>query len=188
MPAAREQCSAAFHPLQVGKAGGELLWNLSTSELPGVSGGGMSGRNVQRKTGTARGWPRRSRIAEASHISRCAVKLRCAREQGGWGRLSVDGRDSITRTGARAPGVGGSFHRMAVQYIASTDPTLGGSTLRHEGRRQTGRRTVYAGSRLKLIDVSGRSRLIRQPSSRNEENSPCGMIGGIVETCAMVRL
>ena len=163
MPAAREQCSAAFHPLQVGKAGGELLWNLSTSELPGVSGGGMSGRNVQRKTGTARGWPRRSRIAEASHISRCAVKLRCAREQGGWGRLSVDGRDSITRTGARAPGVGGAFHRVAVQYIASTDPTLGGSTLKHEGRRQTGRRTVHAGSRLKLMDVSGRSRLIRQP-------------------------
>jgi len=134
----------------------------------------MPGRNGQRKTGTARGWPRRSRTAEASHISRCAVKLRCAREQGGWGRLSVDGRDSITRTGARAPGVGGAFHRMAVQYIASTDPTLGGSTLKHEGRRQTGRRTVYAGSRLKLIDVSGRSRLIRQPSSRTEENSPYG--------------
>jgi len=115
-----------------------LLWNLSTFELPGVLGDGMSGRNGQRKTGTARGWPRRSRTAEASHISRCAVKLRCAREQGGWGRLSDDGRDSITRTGARAPGVGGAFHRVAVQYIASTDPTLGGSTLKHEGRRQTG--------------------------------------------------
>ena len=115
------------------------------------------------KTGTARGWPRRSRTAEASHISRCAVKLRCAREQGGWGRLSVDGRDSITRTGARAPGVGGVTHRMVVQYIASTDPTLGGSMLKHEGRRQTDRRSVYAGSRLKLIDVSGRSRLIASP-------------------------
>ena len=67
---------------------------------------------------------------------------------------------------------------MAVQYIASTDPTLGGLTLKHEGRRQTERRPVYAGSRLKLIDVSGRSRLIRQPSSRNGENPPCGMIGG----------
>src|SRR5215470_9832291 len=94
----------------------------------------MSGRNVQRKTGTARG-------------------------RGGWGRVSDDGRDSITRTGARAPGVGGAFHRMAVQYIASTDPTLGGSTLKHEGRRQTGCRTVYAGSRLKLTAVLGRSRL-----------------------------
>src|SRR5215475_4186264 len=154
---------------------------LTIVELPGVVGGGMPGRNGQRKTGTARGWPRRSRTAEASHISRCAVKLRCAREQGGWGRLSVDGRGSITRTGARAPGVGGAFHRMAVQYIASTDPTLGGSTLKHEGRRQTECRAVYAGSRLKLIDVSGRSRLIRQPSSRTEENSPYGMSGGIVE-------
>src|SRR5499426_3148793 len=154
---------------------------LTIVELPGVVGGGMPGRNGQRKTGTARGWPRRSRTAEASHISRCAVKLRCAREQGGWGRLSVDGRDSITRTGARAPGVGGAFHRMAVQYIASTDPTLGGSTLKHEGRRQTGRRTVYAGSRLKLAAVPGRSRLIRQPSSRNGENPPCGMIGGAME-------
>jgi hypothetical protein len=70
---------------------------------------------------------------------------------------------------------------MAVQYIASTDPTLSGSTLKHEGRRQTGRRSVYAGSRLKLKDVPGRSRLIRQPSSRNGENPPCGMIGGAME-------
>src|SRR5262249_10647250 len=91
-------------------------------------------------------------------------------------------RDSITRTGARTPGVGGVVHRMAVQYTASTDPTLGGSTLKREGRGQTDHRSVHAGSRLKLIDVSGRPRLISQPSSRNEENSPCGMIGGIVET------
>ena len=68
--------------------------------------------------------------------------------------------------------------------IASTDPTLGGSTLKHEGRRQTDRRAAYAGSRLKLIDASGRSRLIRQPFSRNGENSPYGMLGGIVETSA----
>jgi ABC transporter substrate binding protein len=73
---------------------------------------------------------------------------------------------------------------MAVQYIASTDPTLGGSTLKHEGRRQTGRRSVYAGSRLNLTHAPGRSRLKSQPCSRNEENSPYGMIGGIVETSA----
>jgi hypothetical protein len=71
---------------------------------------------------------------------------------------------------------------MAVQYIASTDPTLGGSTLKHEGRRQTGRRSVYAGSRLKLIDVSGRSRLTSQPSSRTGVNPPYGMIGRVEET------
>src|SRR4029077_18975567 len=60
-------------------------------ELPGVIEGGMPGRNVQRKPGTARGSPRRSRTAKASRISHHAVKSRCARERDGWGRLSDDG-------------------------------------------------------------------------------------------------
>ena len=34
------------------------------------------------------------------------------------------------------------------------------------------------------MDVPGRSRLIRQPSSRTGENPPYGMIGGIEETSA----
>src|SRR5215471_4550819 len=68
-----------------------LLWNLSTYELPVVIEDGMSGRSGQRKPGTARGSPRRSRTAKASRISRRAVKSRCAREWGGWGRLSDDG-------------------------------------------------------------------------------------------------
>jgi hypothetical protein len=68
-----------------------LLWNLWMFELPGVLGDGMPGRNGQRKPGTARGSPRRSRTAKASRISRRAVKSRCACERGGWGRLSVDG-------------------------------------------------------------------------------------------------
>jgi hypothetical protein len=54
----------------------------------------------------------------------------------------------------------------------------------HEGRRQTGRRSAHAGSGLKLIDASGRSRLICQPSSRTGENPPYGMIGRIEETSA----
>jgi len=64
---------------------------LMDVELPGVVGGGMSGRNGQRKPGTTRGSPRRSRTAKAPHISRWAVKLRCACEWDGWGRLSDDG-------------------------------------------------------------------------------------------------
>ena len=60
-------------------------------ELPGVIEDGMPGRNEQRKPGTTRGSPRRSRTAKASRISRHAVKSRCARERGGWGRLSGDG-------------------------------------------------------------------------------------------------
>jgi ABC transporter substrate binding protein len=54
----------------------------------------------------------------------------------------------------------------------------------HEGRRQTGRRSAYAGSRLKPIDAPGRSRLKRQPFSRTGENPQSGMLGGIVETSA----
>src|ERR1019366_9666121 len=59
--------------------------------LPGVGEDGMPGRNEQRKPGTARGSPRRSRTAKAPRISRHAVKSRCAREWDGWGRLSEDG-------------------------------------------------------------------------------------------------
>src|SRR4029450_12024342 len=59
--------------------------------LPGVVEDGMPGGNVQRKLGTTHGSPRRSRTAKASRISRPAVKSRCAREWGGWGRLSDDG-------------------------------------------------------------------------------------------------
>src|ERR1700680_2675420 len=64
---------------------------LSMIGLPGVVEDGMPGRNAQRKPGTARGSPRRSRTAKASCISRHAVKSRCACERGGWGRLSGDG-------------------------------------------------------------------------------------------------
>jgi len=39
-------------------------------ELPEVREDGMSGRNEQRKLGTTRGSPRRSRTAKASRISR----------------------------------------------------------------------------------------------------------------------
>src|ERR1700731_2715810 len=54
----------------------------------------------------------------------------------------------------------------------------------HEGRRQPSRQAAYAGSRLKLNDELGRSRLTGQPSSRTGENPPYGMIGGIEETSA----
>ena len=68
-----------------------VFWTETMIELPEVIEDGMSGRNVQRKPGTARGSPRRSRTAKASRISRHAVKSRCAREWDGWGRLSEDG-------------------------------------------------------------------------------------------------
>src|SRR5271156_3941266 len=68
-------------------------------ELPGVREDGMPGRDVQRKLGTTRGSPRRSRTAKASRISRRAAKSRCACEWGGWGRLSVDGPGHLNLVG-----------------------------------------------------------------------------------------
>src|SRR6516225_8471893 len=82
-----------------------LLWNLWMSELSGVIEDGMSGRNAQRKPGTARGSPRRSRTAKAVHISRKAMKLCCAREWGGWGRVSVDGSGHYNPNRSEDPGV-----------------------------------------------------------------------------------
>src|ERR1700692_734655 len=64
---------------------------LTVFGFPGGAGDSMPGKKVQRKLGTTRGSPRRSRTAKASRISRHAVKSRCAREWGGWGRLSDDG-------------------------------------------------------------------------------------------------
>src|ERR1700757_3031023 len=55
---------------------------------------------------------------------------------------------------------------------------------RRDSEAETVRRSAHAGSRLKLIDAPGRSRLKCQPSSRTGENSPYGMIGGIEETSA----
>src|SRR5665811_804534 len=96
-------------------------------------------------------------------------------------------RDTITRTRARAPGAEDHPSSKAVHYQVR-GPTQRGNYRSdhevHEGRRQTGRRPAHAGSRLKLIDVPGRSRLVRQPSSRTGENPPYGMIGGIEETSA----
>ena len=83
-------------------------------ELPGVIEDGMPGRNVQRKPGTARGSPRRSRTAKASRISRHAVKSRCARERDGWGRLSDDGPGHYNPDPSEDPWGGGLLTLQAV--------------------------------------------------------------------------
>src|SRR5262245_62212716 len=62
-----------------------------SGRLPGDVEDDMLGRIDRQKRGTTRGSPRRSRTAKAAHISRRAMKLCCAHEWGGWGRLSVDG-------------------------------------------------------------------------------------------------
>jgi hypothetical protein len=67
----------------------------SMSESPGSERTAWQEGMRQRKPGTTRGSPRRSRTAKASRISRQAAKSRCAREWGGWGRISDDGPGSI---------------------------------------------------------------------------------------------
>src|SRR5262249_17820561 len=65
---------------------------LMDVEFPGVVGGGMSGRNACSESPEPRASCRSApATAKAFHISRSAMKLGCACEWGGWGRISVDG-------------------------------------------------------------------------------------------------
>src|SRR3979409_432363 len=77
------------------------------AELPGVREDGSAGRNVERKLGTTRASPRRSRTAKASRISRHAVKSRCARGWDGWGRISDDGSGHYNPDLSEGPWGGG---------------------------------------------------------------------------------
>src|SRR3954454_25011145 len=124
---------------------------------------GQRGRHVrtewEQKPGTTRGSPRRSRTAKASRISRPAVKSRCAGEWGGWGRLSEDGPGQHNPDPSEGPWGGG---RPTLQGGASSGQRPGSvrdnrsDAEVHEGRRQTGRQQVYAGSRLKPL-TSGKA-------------------------------
>ncbi len=125
---------------------------------------------------------RRSRTAKALRISRRAAKSRCAHEWDGWGRLSDDGPGHYNPDLSEGPWGGG-----VMILHGGVQSSLRPDTVRdnrcdyeaHEGRMQTGCRTAYAGSRLKLPTI-----LESQPSSRTGENPPYGMIGGIEETSA----
>src|SRR5215472_585172 len=82
-------------------------------------------------------------------------------------------RDSITRTGARAPGVerlirshGGARQRI----IPDTEQGITDVSQEHEGRRQT--------------SLLGRPRLTVRPWSRTGENPPYGILGEAMETSA----
>ena len=85
---------------------GEVLGTSSRRVARGLRGRHVA-KDHQRKLRTSGGSPRHRRTctARASHINRSAAKLRCARNWGGWGRLSVEGPGQKTRTGARTPGV-----------------------------------------------------------------------------------
>ena len=100
---------------------------LAMIELPGVIESGMPRKNGQRKPGTTRGSPRRSRTAKALRISRSAVKSRCARGWGGWGRLSDDGSRQHNSSTSEDPWGGGYPTSKAVHERALV-PTQRGIT------------------------------------------------------------
>jgi hypothetical protein len=108
-----------------GHVGIEILEHIDAG-VPGVGEDGMPGRNVQRKLGTTRGSPRRSRTAKASRISRHAVKSRCAHEWGGWGRLSDDAPGHYNPDPSEDPWGGGviaskAVHTSAKKYASPRD-------------------------------------------------------------------
>ena len=109
-------------------------------EIPGVVEDGMPGRNDQRKLGTTRGSPRRSRTAKTSRISRHAVKSRCACEWGGWGRLSDDGPGHYNLDPSEDPW-GGGVNSSRWCIIASASRHRAGATARERSTSVTTRCT-----------------------------------------------
>jgi len=129
---------------------------LAMIELPGVIESGMPRRNGQRKPGTTRGSPRRSRTAKALRISRYAVKSRCARGWGGWGRLSDDGSRQHNSDRSEDPWGGGLPHLHGGARSRAHPDTVRDYCGRFDVRErqtQTKHQSVYAGSRLKPVDA-----------------------------------
>ena len=117
-------------------------WVNAADGLPGVSEDDMLRRNGQRKLGSTRGSPRRTRTAKALRISRSSAKSRCACEWGGWGRLSDDGPgqnnpDRSEGPWGRATMVARAavYHRVHLPGIDRIDVVGRGV---HEGWMQTG--------------------------------------------------
>jgi hypothetical protein len=104
-------------------------------ELPGVIESGMPRRNGQRKPGTTRGSPRRSRTAKALRISRRTVKSQCARGWGGWGRLSDDDPRQHNLDPSEGPGAEDSPTSMAA-HDRTVDPTQSGTIEPLRGARK----------------------------------------------------
>src|SRR3954465_11624634 len=113
-----------------------VFWTETMIELPEVREGGMSGRNEQRKPGTTRGSPRRSRTAKASRISRSAVKLRCAHEWDGWGRLSDDGAGHYNPNPSEDPWGGGVITLQGGAQSSPRPDTVRDEALRLRGARR----------------------------------------------------
>ena len=148
------ECRAAQNSAKATSA--SKIWTKAMTELPGVREDGMSGRNGQRKPGTTRGSPRRSRTAKASRISCHAAKSRCACGWGGWGRLSDDGSRQHNSDASEDPWGGGLPHLQGGAQSSSRPDTAREYRTCYEvraRRTQTEGQLAYAGSRLKLFGL-----------------------------------
>jgi hypothetical protein len=87
----------------------------------------MMAKSGQRKLGTTRGQPRRTRTAKASRISRSAAKSRCAGEWGGWGRLSVDGSGHYNPDRSEDPWGRETLVSRTAVFHPSPSPTQSGT-------------------------------------------------------------
>ena len=139
-------------------------WVQTADAIPGVVEDGMSGRNVQRKHGTARG-------LDASRISRKAVKSRCTFEWGGWGRISGDGPGQNNPDRSEGPwGRAGIPARTAVLVRARCSDTVRRVQRCHgeyEAWKQTVRRAESATHRKAPPDMPALKPYRGKPAVRN---------------------
>ena len=90
---------------------------------------------------------------KAFHISRSAMKLGCAREWGGWGRISVDGPGQHNLDRSEGPWSRATHvARMAVFHRAGGPPTQSGGPMFAAGSTKDGSKPAsrdgHAGSQL----------------------------------------
>ena len=167
--------------------GEECIWERAADEHSGGIEDGMFGKSGQRKHGTTRGSPRRSRTAKASRITGTAGKARRACEWGGWGRLSVDGPGQNNPDRSEGPwGRAAGAARMAASYRAGfldSDRGFGAATEDANVGSKPERGQGMPGGGL-TCEGEGKARRKGQPWSRTGENSPYGILGGTMETSA----
>jgi len=167
--------------------GEECIWERAADEHSGGIEDGMSGKSGQRKHGTTRGSPRRSRTAKALGITGIAGKTRRAREWGGWGRLSDDGPGQNNPDRSEGPwGRAAGAARMAASHRAGFldfDRGFGAATEDANVGRKPENVQGMPGVGL-TCTRRGRRRRKGQPWSRTGENSPYGILGGTMETSA----
>jgi len=169
-----------------GRSRNRLNWTDTDSDLPGDIEDGMSGRNGQRKPGTTRGSPRRSRTAKAWRISHIVGEIAMCLRVGRMGPTSDEGRGQNNPDRSEGPWGGGN---------PPPRWRTNGSPARHSaGQPNQTRKCAKGGSQPDIPrcmpgaglsrEPLGRRGLKCQPSSRTGENPPYGMIGGSEETSA----